>query len=88
MIIKPMSQNTFIKDLKTLILRHLDSGSLEIISLINSTKTTLASWIEKLNQHVCSKFGNNHLTKKLNLILAIIWGICCTTLTWCWLFHA
>ncbi len=67
-----MTHNNFTKELKTLILRHLDSGSLEIIGLIRSIKTILTSRIEKLNQQVCTRFGNNHLTKRLNLILTII----------------
>ncbi len=66
------TKDNLIKDLKTLILRHLDSGSLEIIDLIRSIKTTLTSRMEDLNKLVCSRFGNNHLTKRLNLILAII----------------
>ncbi len=65
-------QDNFIRDLKTLILRHLDSGSLEIMAMIRSTKKFITSKIITLNQSVCNRFGNNMFTEKLNLVLIAI----------------
>ncbi len=62
-------QNNFIKDFKTLVLRHLDSGSLEILAMTRSTKQFLTSKMATLNQFVCNRFGSNPFTKRLNLIL-------------------
>ncbi len=64
--------NNFVNDLRTLILRHLDSGSLEIMTIVKSIKHFLTSKLTSLNQSVCNRFGNNMFTEKLNLILIAI----------------
>ncbi len=78
--------NNFVKELKSLILRNLDSGDLDIIDILKTIRHKIVYWLNCLDQFTENIFECKLIIKGMKWLAWSTWAYFCSLITWCLLF--
>ncbi len=76
------NMDSFNKDLKFLILKHIGSGNLEIVGTLKLIKGWLVNKLTCIDKYTLNKFRSYRVRDWLHMVMWALWGGLCAILTW------